>query len=243
MALLAKCQSIPGVIRIYHYTKGPRGFLIAMERIEFGIDLFEFVVQRQKGYLTEATARKILRQIVETLKSCAEIGVVHLDIKPENIIISAESEVLKLIDFGSGAWLTDTPYLDFHGTRQFAPPEWFLYREYDAMPATVWSLGIFLYAVLIGEYPYSNRREIIGNSLEWGKKISYNCQSLILSCLASAPEDRSSLEDILRHSWLTESGTDYGLNEQWKRVEFVTKATAYDNLYQSLEKFFENENP
>lgn len=215
VVLLARCQSVPGVIRMHHYTKCPNnGFLIAMERPLSGMDLLEF--NNQHGPLSDSIVRNFFSEIVEIVQSCAMQGVVHLDIKLENIIVDVDSGELKLIDFGSGAWLSKTPLKKFCGTWLYAPPEWFLHRKFDAISATVWSLGVLLYTMLEDQYPFANPHEIIKNSLQWGKiSVSFECQELIVSCLASRPEDRPALERILSHSWLNEPKHEI---DEWKNI-------------------------
>ena len=59
-------------------------------------------------------------------------GVVHRDIKDENVILNRESGEIKLIDFGYGTLLKEQPYRDFSGTPEFYPPEWFERKVYHA---------------------------------------------------------------------------------------------------------------
>ena len=76
-------------------------------------DLFDFVTEN--GALPEDVARDFLNQLVNTIKSVHEAGVVHLDIKDENILIDLDTGQIELIDFGSGTYLKDIVYSEFEG--------------------------------------------------------------------------------------------------------------------------------
>ncbi|KAJ3197605.1 hypothetical protein HDU67_003695, partial [Dinochytrium kinnereticum] len=119
-------------------------------------DLFECIELMER--FTEEQAKHVFRQIASAVAYLSSNGIVHRDIKDENILID-DSFNVKLIDFGSACFMSHHDGL-FLGTLQYAAPEIFEGHRNRGAECEVWSLGCCLYIMLTGEVPFPTPHDV-----------------------------------------------------------------------------------
>lgn len=202
IALMIRSNGHIGVCGLFDWFETVDSFLLVLERPESSIDLFDYI--RECGPLSEDVSRHIILHVINGIQHLYNCGIVHRDIKDENVVLDRNNGVCKLIDFGCGTNFKEGVYTEFSGTAEFYPPEWFSQRRYWAMSATIWSLGVLLFDMLQGEIPFKNSDRILENRPLFKEPISPGARNLVRWMLSNDHRKRPSLIQILEHSWMKE---------------------------------------
>ncbi|CAI2347824.1 unnamed protein product [Caenorhabditis sp. 36 PRJEB53466] len=206
---LETCEDIPGVIRILDWFANSKGFLIVMERPENCMDLFDMVSVH--GPLNEEMAKFIFKQAVTTVfEMYSKHGLLHRDIKDENLIVNMNTGEVKLVDFGATAYAEKATKKEFQGTRSYCPPEWFRDQLYLPLEATSWSLGVLLFILLTGKLPFRNEIQICLGNVKFPSGLSREVCQLVKMCLTTSTSARASLAQIAAHPWMECDRPFYG---------------------------------
>ncbi|BGO94938.1 hypothetical protein NBRC10512_000617 [Rhodotorula toruloides] len=170
-------------------------------------DLFDCTERHRR--FGEVLARFIFCQIVATVCDLARIGIMHRDIKDENVTVEEGSWKVKLVDFGSAVLFNPAGPVPiqnekrFHGTCTYAAPEVFAGRAYAMPPAEVWSLGVLLHVLLTGELPFNSPADAMAGRRRHTKAVlSAPAVDVLDRCMAVRAEERISLDELLAHPWV-----------------------------------------
>lgn len=165
------------------------------------IDLFDLV--EFKTNMTEMEAKLIFKQVVSGIRHLHKHGIVHRDIKDENVIVDSKGFV-KLIDFGSATYVKSGPFDVFVGTIDYAAPEVLSGDPYEGKPQDIWAIGILLYTIIFKENPFYNIDEILEGDLKFNQSedVSQECVELIRKTLNRNVQKRPTIEDIYQDLWL-----------------------------------------
>ncbi|XP_051561676.1 serine/threonine-protein kinase pim-1-like [Myxocyprinus asiaticus] len=195
-----KGPSCTNIIQLLDWEEQAEFYIMVLERPSPCEDLFDFV-QRHGGRLHEGLARSVMRQAVLATDICCYCGVLHRDIKLENLLINSDTLDVKLIDFGCRDLLRKSAYMTFIGTQQYCPPEYTAMGKYNGKPATVWLLGMLLFLMVCGYYPHGTDLHMMEAKC-WSKAgLSREYSHLIQALLQREPKHRMGLEKILLHDW------------------------------------------
>ncbi|KAM9317497.1 LOW QUALITY PROTEIN: serine/threonine-protein kinase SIK1 [Gastrophryne carolinensis] len=194
----------PHVIRLYQVMETRDMIYIVTEYAKNG-ELFDYLTVR--GRLSEEEARGKFLQILAAVEYCHSQNIVHRDLKTENLLLGDNMEV-KLADFGFGNFYMDgRPLSTWCGSPPYAAPEVFQGKEYEGPLLDVWSLGVVLYVLLCGSFPFDGpslpvlRQRVLDGRFRIPYYMSQECESLLRKMLAVDPAKRPSLAQIRQHHW------------------------------------------
>ncbi|HZO12957.1 MAG TPA: protein kinase, partial [Polyangiaceae bacterium] len=150
-ARAARCLTSAHAVRVYDFGfDGSMPFMV-MELLR-GRTLRD--VLRAEGKLDEARARDITLQVCQALEEAHEAGVIHRDLKPDNLMLLApDHRFVKVLDFGAARLIGTDTTGSIIGTPHYMAPEQFDRQDIDAR-VDIYALGVCLYEMLTGRPPF-----------------------------------------------------------------------------------------
>lgn len=206
-----RLDSEPHVSSLHEVLLGDRYLYLVFPRSHG--DLHSYVRQRRR--IREPEARRLFKQVAETVRACHKEGIVLRDLKLRKFVFAdAQRTELKLesledaviLDEVENDWLHDK-----RGCPAYVSPE--ILRagaHYSGKAADMWSLGVILYTMLVGRYPFNDSEHAsLFAKISRGHFIIPDCLSsrarcLIRSLLRREPSERIASEDVLHHPWFSQ---------------------------------------
>mmetsp|Transcript_58802 Transcript_58802/g.172569 ORF Transcript_58802/g.172569 Transcript_58802/m.172569 type:complete len:545 (+) Transcript_58802:234-1868(+) len=192
----------PKIAKAREMVKTGERLYLVLEMLEGG-DVLDRLHEAE--HLTERLAMRVVKQVLEAIQYMHSNGMVHRDIKPDNIVFeSVDRDQVKLIDFGLCCeWHEGmAPMMRRCGTEFYMAPE--VHEGSYTNKVDIWSLGAAAHAMLTGQV-IGRRRD---GSASFGpllSRCSPQCQHFVEALLAKDPERRPTAKQALDHPWLEES--------------------------------------
>lgn len=219
----------PNIVRLVDaFEEGP-WFLMVLERV-CGGDLFSVLTARSPPQFLDAEAAHVTRQVAEGLAFLHRQGVIHRDLKLENVLVASERREpplvwydVKITDFGLSKDVTmgASGAHSLVGTRPYTAPEVEL-KSYG-MSSDIWCLGILVFIMLMGRFPFEqipgeqSVLERMVDEMQCGEAMKL----LVSGLLQLDPANRLSLSRICSEAWLegASEGAPSGREAKRQRIE------------------------
>jgi serine/threonine protein kinase len=198
----------PNAIRLLEVFEDSETVYLVMEWAEKG-DLLQ-IMKRQNNRIPEFQAQKYFKQILAAVSWLHSEGILHRDLKLDNILIGAKNQI-KLCDFGISKFMPINGEVvkEKCGTPAYNSPEIIINEGYSGFQSDVWSLGILLYAMCSARVPFFAEtvedlyKIVLQGEYEIPRDFSKNLADLISRMLVLNPKKRISLQEVKEHPWVS----------------------------------------
>ncbi|XP_063003491.1 tribbles homolog 3 [Elgaria multicarinata webbii] len=216
MAPYGALPSHPNIARVAEVIVGDQNVYLFLQP---GKDDMHNYVRRCKR-LPEPEAAALFRQMAEAVAHCHQHGVVLRDIKLRRFVFADRERSKLLLENLEDSWVLDGPddsLEDKHGCPAYVGPEILSSRaSYSGKAADIWSLGVALYTLLVGCYPFQDTKpaslfgKIRRGRFAVPEDLSPKSRCLIRCLLRKDPAERLTASGILLHPWLAAGSTPEG---------------------------------
>lgn len=204
----------PHIVQLTDILKDSLCYFVFLEYCPNG-DLFRYICDRES--LDEAETARIFYQIVQGVAYLHQQNMAHRDLKPENILMD-EFNNPKITDFGLSCFTDSTKlHKTFCGTPCYASPEVLTGKPYDARKSDLWSLGVILYVMCHGRYPFRNRNlpdfvsRVLKGEYRISPSLSPELRDLITNLLKLNPDERYTCQQVLSSDFFSSCGMKQAL--------------------------------
>lgn len=211
MRVMRQLSGHRGVVQLLECAETSQYIYIVMEYCQGG-SLLDAV--RERRHLPEQEAARLFQQLVRALQHCHRRGIVHRDIKLENVLLDGRGNI-RLVDFGLAGYFMADKRLRCHcGSPSYAAPEIVGRQEYLATPVDVWSLGVVLFAMISGYLPFqAKEKKVLSEKILAGIHrpptwMSYEAADVIRRMLDVDAAKRIALDDVCKHPFFVHDDAD-----------------------------------
>ncbi|BFU20602.1 protein kinase domain containing protein [Entamoeba histolytica] len=193
-------------------------------------------------------ARNFFKQLLSGVKYCHDNGVIHRDLKLENLILDRDGINLKICDFGhSVVVVSDWDFVESAvvGTLYHIAPEQLQDHCYRGKKADIWSIGVILVRMLTGKYPFYSKDpeetiNLIKNAVySLPDNLPPDIQELISHIFVIDPEQRYSIEQVIDSSF-AKSDIVMSLSFVKRRITIDPVVVTIDNAWNLMHSILES---
>uniref|UniRef100_A0A3Q0S2G8 Serine/threonine-protein kinase 17A n=1 Tax=Amphilophus citrinellus TaxID=61819 RepID=A0A3Q0S2G8_AMPCI len=213
IAVLELAEANPFVVALHEVYETNTEIILVLECAAGG-EIFNQCVADNDEAFTEKDVIRLAGQILTGVAFLHRNNVVHLDLKPQNILLTSATPLgdIRIVDFGLSRRMDDiTEVREILGTPEYVAPE-ILNYEPISTATDMWSIGVLTYVMLTGESPFlgADKQETFLNisqvnidySPDTFEGISSQAVDFIKSLLVKTPRKRATAEECLNHPWL-----------------------------------------
>lgn len=228
--ILKRLNSLEGISKLLEVFEDEESVYLVFELLPNG-DLVSYF--KTHPLFEEQELKPFFRVIVETIRSMHTLGILHRDIKLDNILLD-NNLTPKVCDFGISSIMEPGRRIyDTGGTPAYLAPEVILAAGDVGPKSDVWSLGVLLFLLTNGVVPFrAPDVQLLYQKIILGKyrlPSNHNCSSeledLLSSMLVVDIEQRFSVDQVLSHRWFRDSSKNTSVNAQRKELRpFISEA-------------------
>jgi serine/threonine protein kinase len=206
----------PYIVKALDFFTYAMGAVLVLEFFD-GKDLQQTVKSRSNPSLTESLSRVLFMQLLQALAHLHSHGFIHRDVKPANVLVSADLMEVRLVDFNAAKDLQEGAALTMTGTMDYMPPE-VLQGDSPSESSDIWGAGLCLHLMLVGQLPLRHRSiklclqgaaeaqfNRVDFELPLWSDISLECKEVVLMCLQVCCDMRPQASEILASDWMSNS--------------------------------------
>ncbi|KAG7334796.1 hypothetical protein KOW79_001392 [Hemibagrus wyckioides] len=214
IAVLEAAKANPYVVGLHEVYETSHEIILVLEYAAGGEIFNQCVAEDEDEAFTEDDVIRLVRQILTGVAFLHRNNVVHLDLKPQNILLTSAQPLgdIRIVDFGLSRQVDNKSEVrEILGTPEYVAPEILSYEPVSTA-TDMWSIGVLTYVMLTGESPFlgDEKKEtylnvskgIVDYSEEVFEGISHLAVDFLKSLLKLDPRTRVTAEECLSHLWL-----------------------------------------